>query len=645
MGKMTVPSSSAMSSVEIESFLGADLTNEPGYISMNRSPDCPNVIRESVGKIRKWIGYETVKQYFGAINGCHTFYSEYGDKVLYHAGTQLFDGDICVYSGMADEKSVSRQLNGNLYILDGFKMLVFRKKDGADAAAFESSSGTDSKEIGITIGEAIPEDYPYECVPAESIAYIPIIFISKDPQGGGTPYEPINLLQPKKTESFLGNATDKVYQLAATELNSVDSVVQVTADGEKTLTENTDYTVDLDLGTVTFNEVKKPVVSGEDNIKITYSKHIEGYSERINKCDICTLYGVNGARDRLFVAGNNGFGNRDYYSQMDSGLYFGDLWYTVVGADNSKIMGYTIINDNLATHLNRSDDDTNIILRSGTVIDGEPSFTLCGSYQGTGAICKHSFGVLETEPLFLTADGIFAVTPSDVLGERFAQLRSFYLNGLLLKQDLKNAYACVYDRFYMLACGEYIFALDGTQTSREKTEPYSNRQYAGFYRTNVNARCMWIENDRLYFGTSDGKIKAFRTDWISPESYNDDGNAIECKWTTPYILGKRFYAKKQFKKVHALLASSYETSLDVYANYDGKTETITEDSGSFLVSTFFWRVNFKKITFNCDTTPKTVSEKINIKPDNKKVQFIFSNKGVNESWGLYNVAIQFIEKT
>lgn len=615
MGRFSVPKPPRMSQIEINTFLGADLTNEAGYISPLRSPDCPNIIRESSGKVRKWIGYRTVKQYDGAINGCHIFYKDNENKILYHAGTKLYDGDTVLYQGMANNKSQSKQLNGKLYIFDGYKLLVYHKINDR-----------------------------YECVTAESIAYIPKIFISKSPKGGGEPFEPVNLIQSKRTESFLGNETDTVYQLATTQIDSVDKIVEITSNGEKLLTINTDYTVNLELGTITFTGVKKPVVAGEDNIQITYSKTISGYADRINKCDICTLYGVNGARDRIFCSGNDNFGNRDYYSQLDNGLYFGDVWYTVCGADNSKIMGYTIINDRLATHLNRSDDDTNIILRNGTEIKGEASFALAGSYQGTGAICKYSFGVLETEPLFLTDSGIFAVTPSDVLGERFAQNRSYYLNGLLLKQDLKNAYACIYDGFYMLACGQYIFALDGTQATREKNDPYSNRQYAGFYRTGVNATCIWVEGEDLCFGCADGKIKKFYNDYTQVRNFNDDGKPIFARWTTPYLLGNNFYAKKQFKKIHVLMAAYSRTGCNITALYDSIEEVVYSDDGTFCFSTLFKEVDFNFISFIGDTTPHVFSEKMNIKPDNKKAQFIIENTELNEAFGLYNMAIQFIER-
>ncbi|MEG2082813.1 MAG: hypothetical protein RR011_06250, partial [Oscillospiraceae bacterium] len=478
---------------------------------------------------------------------------------------------------------------------------------------------------------------------AESIAYIPTLFISKPPKGGGTPYEPINLLQPQKIESFLGNATDKVYQLGVTEIEGVAKVIKVTASGDVTLVAGTDYTVDKALGTVTFTVAHAPIVTGEDNIKITYTKAVKGYLERINGCDIAALYGVSGARDRLFVAGNKKLANRDYFSQMNDGLYFGDLWYTIIGEDNSSIMGYSIVNDKLATHLDRSYDNTNIILRSGELVGGEAAFKLSGSFQGSGAISKHAFGVLETEPLFLTQDGIYAVTPSDVLGERFAQLRSYYLNGLLLKQDLGNAVATVYNRFYMLAVGGYIFALDGTQATKENNEPYSNRQYSGFYRNNVGARCLWVKGDKLLFGTDTGEIKEFYTDYSDLLNFNDDGAPIVAKWTTPDFYGKDFYSKKKFKEVYALLAAAPATGVKIVAFYDGMSEVIKEYGAQARYFTYS-RLTYSKLAYKVDKTAQAIMEKISIKPDNRKIQIVFENGLKNEPFGLYSTVVNFIER-
>jgi len=613
MGKVKPIQGPAVSTVSIHQFLGADLTNAPGYVSTFRSPDCPNMIRESRGKIRKWIGWHTVKQYDGQINGFHIFTDEYGDRLLIHAGTKLYYEDTVVYEGMANSRSISRQLAGKLIIADGKKLLMYHKEGSA-----------------------------YKCETVESKAFIPTITISRSPSGGGTSYQPVNLLGAKRKDSFLGTETDNIYQLSATGISSVDKVEKLNSSGGYDTV--TDYTVDKGTGKVTFNAAPgKSPVTGQDNVIITYSKIVDSYADKINTCDIMTLYGVSGAMDRIFLAGDNESGNRDYYCQMDDPTYWGDLWYCVIGQDNSNIVGYSVINDKLATHIDRSDTGTNIILRTGGLLeDGSASFSLAGSFQGSGAVSKYAFSTLETEPLFLTDSGIMAVTPSDVLGERYAQLRSYFLNGLLLKQDLTEAVCTTYDRFYMLAAGGYLFALDGTQASVEKNVPYSNRQYEGFYRTNVPARCIANIGDTLTFGTSDGRVCRFHKDYDTLENFNDDGQIIRAKWTTPELTGKNFYFKKRFKLLAVMIGSAIATGVRMKARYDGIEELLADYDSSARYFTFS-RLRFSKLTFKTDKSSYIFREKISVKPDGRKAQFVFENDLLNEPLALYDATIEFTE--
>lgn len=613
MGKISAPDEPSVMKVSINSFLGADLTDAPSYISAYRSPECPNMIRESRGKVRKWIGWHTVEEYEGQINGFHIFTDTDGDRLLIHAGTKLYFGDEVIYDGMNDNRSSSRQLNGKLIIADGKKLMMYYKYDST-----------------------------YKCEAVSNNAYVPTVVLSRAPKGGGKAYQPINLLGSKRKDSFLGTADDTVYQLSAVQIKSVDKVEKLNSQGG--YDEVTEFTSDVTAGQVTFSVAPGvSVVTGQDNIIITYSKDTDEYENKINSCDIMTLYGVNGAMDRIFLAGGNKQTNRDYYCQMDDPTYWGDLWYSIIGQDNSAIVGYSVINDKLATHINQSDNDTNIILRTGGISDdGTATFRLSGSYQGGGAVSKYAFGILETEPLFLTNSGVMAVTPSDVLGERYAQLRSYYINGLLLKQDLSQAVCAVYDRFYMLAVGGYLFALDGTQRSVEKNMPYSNRQYECFYRTNVPARVICNVNNTLVFGTQDGKVCRFYKDYSVTQNFNDDGQPIKAKWTTPELTGKNFYYKKKFKLISLMVGAAVATGVRVCALYDGIKELLFDyDSSARYFS--FSNVVFSKLSFKTDRTSQIFKEKISVKPDNKKAQFVFENDVLNEPLALYDIAIEFTE--
>ena len=104
---ISLPSASApeMSKYEIDTFLGADLTNNPSNVEDSRSPDCENMIRAVPGKVRKRMGWQIVTSLPGKINGYHRYKQS---APLVHAGTSLYrmdqgeDGPQLVYSGMKD---------------------------------------------------------------------------------------------------------------------------------------------------------------------------------------------------------------------------------------------------------------------------------------------------------------------------------------------------------------------------------------------------------------------------------------------------------------------------------------------------------------------------------------------------------------
>ncbi|MEG3030332.1 MAG: hypothetical protein RR827_08035 [Oscillospiraceae bacterium] len=195
----------------------------------------------------------------------------------------------------------------------------------------------------------------------------------------------------------------------------------------------------------------------------------------------------------------------------------------------------------------------------------------------------------------------------------------------------------------MLCVGGYIFALDGTQATKENNEPYSNRQYCGFYRNNVGARCLWVKGDRLLFGTDTGEIKEFYTDYSDLLNFNDDGAPIVAKWTTPDFYGKEFYSKKKFKEVYALLAAAPATGVKIVAFYDGMSEVIKEYGAQARYFTYS-RLTYSKLAYKTDKTAQAIMEKISIKPDNRKIQIVFENGLKNEPFGLYSTVVNFIER-
>lgn len=585
--------------------LGIDVTSDSAMVSINRASYAENMIRSTKGVVKKRAGYHTIKTYGGKINGFHVLFGEQNKEII-HVGDKLYIGDTLLYTGVNDVRSTSKQMNGKLYILDGKELLIYDR---------------------ISVKKA-----------TES-AYIPTIIIARKPSGGGTTLEPVNLIGRKRKEKFLSDATTKIYQLTANNLDSdIVEVKKLNAGGGwDSLVEGTAFTVNRATGQITFTTApEKSPSDGIDNIEITYAKTVEGYADKINKCDICTLYGVGGSRDRLFVTGNPKFPNQDYYSQLNDGTYFGDTWYSVLGQDNSKIMGYSIVGDKLAAHKNRSDDNTNIVLRTGTLNNGQAVFALTGALQGSGAISKYSFGVLETEPVFLTNEGIFAVTPSDVIGEKYSQLRSYYINGLLLKEkDLAEAVAIVHEQFYMLGVNGRVYIMDGSQFSYDRNVPFSHRQYECYYWTNINARVFWESGGELFFGTSDGKIGRF-----DEVLHSDNSIPINAIWDTSDLSGTDFYNRKDYKRLSVLLGSAIATGCKIWAFHSGIKELIRDyDSTARYFS--YANFSYSKFSYKTDRTPQELITKRNIKKV-KKIKFRFEN-GLNEPFMLYKMTAEYIE--
>ena len=606
-----IPASPKRNIISINEFIGVDFSNSPTNVTPSRSPNGQNMIRDVPGKVRKCMGYKEIASYNGRINGAHFLYGD--TDTLIHAGTNIYRGDEVIYSGIADERSKSWQIGDFLYIIDGKTLLKYD-------------------------GETVKK--------ASDDAKVPVLTISRNPSGGGVQYEALNLLTPAFSEWFLGGKDDKEYHLSFGDLDKTPvEVEKMESDGSwKTLEENTDFTVNRDSGIVLFtNAPGESPLNGEDNVKITAYRTVEGYADRINKCTVGTLFGVNGATDRLFLSGNPDFINYDWYSGQNDPTYFPDTGYSLLGSPKSAVVGYTIINDRLAAHKDPMEEDRNVILREGNLIENEPSFRITNTLQGAGAVAKYSFGYLATEPLFLTNLGIYAITAQDVTGEKYAQNRSFFLNGKLLEEEnLEEAYACVYKDLYWLCINNVAYILDGLQpVNTDRSLPYSTRQYASFYRINVPARIIWEQDRDLYFGSVDGKVYRFYNEPDSPLSYNDDGKPIHAIWETPDFDGSLFYKNKTFRYMAVRLSSAVATSVRVSSWKKGIWSLIKEDGATNRYFSFAG-LTFSKLTFSADDTPKITSSKIKLKKVSK-ARFKLENNQLNEPFGINDIAFEFVE--
>lgn len=548
---------------------------------------------------------------------------------LYHVGGRYYsrrdNSDECtlLYSNASKSRSQAWQIDDKLIIIDGHNIYRYSENEGFKENTYK--------------------------------AYIPLITIAKAPNGGGVSYEPLNMLQPGFYEQFTvdsASASAVEFQLSLSGLDATEVSAWILSNTGSWVAqvEDSDFTVDRTTGVVTFiNAPGVTPITGEDNVRILAYKTIAGYSDRVKKCKFGTLYGINGAADRLFLSGNPDYQNWDFFSEQYDPTYFPDTGYSALGSSASAIMGYAIVNNYLATFKDDLDNSRAVYIRHGELVEDQatnlsmPAFKLVNTLQGNGVVSPYAFGYLQTEPLFLTKMGIYAITPQDITGEKYSQSRSFYLDGSLEKEEgLENAIALVFKDQYILAINNKFYILDGLQATRtDRSEPYATRQYAGFYCTNIPAFTMWTDDEALWIGTEDGHVCRFETDIDSLDSYNDDGKKIYCCWETPDLDGSLFYKNKNFKYFALRLRAALRTSINLYAKRFGRWEFIADD---LLTGIYFdfEHVDFERFSFGTDPTDKVIHTKIRLRRVDK-ARFRVENDMLNEPLGLLDLALEYTE--
>ena len=610
-----IPSESPKHIIEIDYFRGVDLNNSPTNVDPSRSPAAPNMVRDQVGKVRKRMGYKTVAAApdGAAINGVYRL----GKERLVHAGKKLYRWNgasvFTELGAMADARSRGFVFDKKLYLLDGTTYQVY---DGTTLTAVSAS------------------------------AYVPTIIISRNPTGGGTTYEALNLLSRAWTESFLGTETDKTYQLTTEKLDgdTVKAEVLNSAGDWVEKTEGKDFTVDRTKGTVTFTAAPgKPPVTGKDNVKITAYKTREGYLDRVNHCTVFAVYGVGGAADRVFLTGNPDQVGMDWYSAYDDPTFIPDTGYTKLSRDGSAIVGYAILNNTLAAFLDGATDGRNVVVRTGSLDNkGEAVFRITNTLMGENAVATDSFAFCGKEPLFLTERGVYAITAEELTGEKYSQERSYYIGSALQEANGKaEAFGIVYRDFYVLSLSGTLYLLDLQQRTYEKNSPYSSFQYECYHWPDIQARVLWVDGEALCFGTADGKLRRFGTNVDDPESYNDDGAAIDAYWETSDFDGKAFFHSKTFTSVSCRLAAAVLTGVKIFAQKRGIWGQVFD--AKERARYFDWSyIDFAKFVFSADRTPRTLFGKIKIKKVDK-VRFRLQNKELNEPFGLYLFGLEWKE--
>ena len=451
---------------------------------------------------------------------------------------------------------------------------------------------------------------------AEEFAYTPVILLNANPENcSGDTYQPENRLSSRKTVRYNAKEGVKEYHLPVGE---IDSVAKVLVDGEEK-TEATDYTVDLEKGTVTF--VTAPPVtnpSTNNTVEITYSKANEDALKSVMDC----IYAFVSGGDRnicILLSGSTAQPNAIFWNANDNlsmnPTYFPMTNYNLVGDTEDPVTGF-----------GRQYSDT-IVLKEHSVgklgfsvetIDDRDSisFTYTSINSKTGCDLPWSIQLIENNLVFCnTYQGVHVIRSSSAAYENNIQCLSLKVNGReeegLLKDVRGAETVCSFDDDlrYWLCAGGTVYVWD--YSISDQKEP------SWFRLSSVPAVCFFHDDSHNKFHLDGaGRVSELR------RVFTDYNGAIEKVYQFPTQFFGGYDRLKDV--VSILIALRSDTDSVVTIRYDSDYETRYDLTP---IRAFSWRLSPRNLAYRCLSSNK-YAHTVRRKPGCRHVQHFsmtFSN--------------------
>ncbi len=472
-------------------FNGVDFSHRKDEVSLYRSPDALNVwknYKSSNGRcIETRPDVELIDTFDNTIFGLFFYTINTVEHMIVHSGTSLYDIDLSTkekkvikQTGMKPAKSQAFISNNILFIKDGLNYLEY------DGATLKDVTGT-----------------------------IPVTFINCKPEGGGVAYQDHNMLSAKEQNWFVADGKAKDYKLNDKEITSIDKVWV----NDVLQTVNTHYTVDLILGKVTFKTAPaEPNTTGQDNVKIEYTKNSQSKIDRIRKCSILTLFD-----DRIFFSGNKDYPNYIFHSEYNgiTGIadprYISDTDYYTEGIDSSAVKAMVAGNNALWVFKEPSQANTSIFYHipndvyNENVDETQRAYPSTHSSISTGCIGS-AINFLD-DIVFFSPRGMEGMASTNVTTEQLLAHRSDFVDNRLLNEpNYKNMLLEEWEGYLLVIIDNHVYLADSRPEA--KYEWY-------YWELDINVTCTSVKDGVLYL-CGDNKIYTLtKTD-----------TDIEAYWTT-----------------------------------------------------------------------------------------------------------------
>ena len=313
------------------------------------------------------------------------------------------------------------------------------------------------------------------------------------------------------------------------------------------------------------NEYENPT-PGIPNIELIFPSWVPGYSERVTDCKFGKLWGYNGARNRLFISGNETFKNIVYHSTQvnfytkltsdtienlnNDFTYFSDLDYNIMGTDNSRVKALEVLANGSLLVLKEENsfeasvytikasltkalafDGSAVKAGDGTTDLQEEIYLANIGNQGHGGINPLAVANIDSNTLFLSNVGIRSFILSENLPVE--ESRSLPASTLIDKKLLQDK--DYFSNAVMYSFGEYLYlALNGTiyVASEQylasdigpkeyewwllKGYEYSENNVNNY--ANINVRNFFSYDGELYFYNALGLFKIKENQFVDKET-------------------------------------------------------------------------------------------------------------------------------
>lgn len=507
----------------IDDFLGVDYASSMFNIDLRRSPKALNVYKDYSNPYE--LVSRPVKEEIYRFNGIHRGATDCtidNEKVvLIHNGTKLYKWEnyptvppifVVIKSDLSNSDSVFFSFNNRIYFKDQENYLYYD---------------------GVQVKNVLDE------------ATIPTTSFNRSPSGGGEQHNPVNCLQPKRINSFVGDGTSTEYYL---DVEECDSINEVKVNGEVV----NNYGTDITNGKITFSIAPpKPDIMGQDNVEITFTKRVNAYIDRILKCSLVTQYD-----NRMFFSGNPLYPNAIFNSQREDPNYVPDISYYEDGLDTEAVKSMVVGNRGLYVLKTGNGDDTTVYFHQGKIFY-EDNVKVYPSIQTIINEPCTSEGInFNGEVVYITLNGLQGIIVGNnnefMLDNRSSNLGKHNSN-------IKNAILTVWKNYLLVAVGGTIYVAD----NNKRFQGINGIEYEWYhwYLGKIKILQMLDIDSRLYIFTDDGRF-IYLND--NADTVSED---IECLWTTPSDILEAPNKLKTFNKKGFIV---YGENLSVSVNTDKK---------------------------------------------------------------------------